>query len=240
MKSSQQAHGIILRRRVRHLSQICQWLAVATAIIFLYALGYYSIRVSHRTHDERFKIETGSRLTDSIFAPAIRLERAWLHRSHPNAERLIDSALKEARSSNRKVLLALGAKSCLPCRQLEQFLMEQEPIVSRHFVVVKIDVDDSMLHGKAVQARYRTLPGSLGDACYFPWMAILDESGRRLVTSDDGPRGTIGLPHGGPSDRAWFLQLLRISDPTFTDREIASLESAALAFHVSIWHDDGE
>jgi thioredoxin-related protein len=212
-----------------------KWPGGGATFVALYVMAYVTVRTRHATGDGRFEIRTGSRMMDRLFAPAILTEKSSLDRPIPNAELLMESALREARSSGRKVLLAIGSKNCLPCRQLERFVGEQSAILSKYFVVVKIDVGNGMVHGDVVQKQYRAEQGALGDNQYFPWLAFLNANGDLLVTSDDSGEGMIGIPQGGPQDRAWFLRMLRIANPAITDDEIASMDAAAEAYHNLIW-----
>lgn len=211
--------------------------AVIAAVMAIYMLGYVSVRRVDGVSNGRLAIETGSRIANRIFAPAISLEKIVRDRPHPDPETMFESLLGESRSSRRPILVALGIKTCLPCRQLERFLNDQRAIVSKYFVVVKADVDDGMTPGALVRDRYRTPHEAEGYTHYFPWVAFLNENGELLVTGDDGPSGLIGLPQGGPQDRAWFLRMLRIANPAITDYEIASLDTAAVAYHKRIWRD---
>lgn len=148
---------------------------------------------------------------------------------------MIESALVEARATGRTVMLALGSTSCLPCRQLEHFLAEQSAIVDRHFVVVKVNIDDELNGGDRVRARYR-VPRMRPDTNeYLPWIAFLDHAGELSVTADDGPPGRIGIPQGGAEDRAWFLAMLRRAHPAITDAELVRLETAAVEYHQALW-----
>lgn len=72
--------------------------------------------------------------------------------------------------------------------------------MSRDYVTVKIDTD-RMKHGKALAARLRRdRQGGI------PWMVILDEKGKELITSD-GPKGNVGCPIR-PEERAFFIEML--------------------------------
>jgi hypothetical protein len=221
-------------QRIHFLARWQLWATIGMLIAVYFAM-YFGVRTRHQAANHELDIDTGSRIADRLFAPLIGAERAWFERKIPNADTLIKSAFGEAELSGRKVLLVFGTQSCLPCRQLERLMDEQQSILSRYFIILKIDIDGSMLHGSEVHENYRNPHGSLGEVMYMPWMAVLDGAGAVLVTSDDGPEGAIGLPHGGPVDRAWFLQLLRKSNPKITDDEIATLDAAALGLHNEIW-----
>jgi hypothetical protein len=217
-----------------------QWIRAGVlcgTVIAIYLLGYLAVRSGERAADGRLVVYTGSRLSNRIFAPVIFLEKITSDRPIPDPEATLQSYLAEARSTRRPILVALGGKSCLGCRQLEQFLKEQQAIVSKHFVVLKANFDDPMTPGALLNDRYRTLSETEGYINYFPWIAFLDEDGELLLTADDNRDGVIGIPQGGPQDRAWFLQMLRRANPAITDGELAQLGAAAEAYHEQIWRD---
>jgi hypothetical protein len=132
--------------------------------------------------------------------------------------------------------VTLGTKSCLPCRQLEQFLETQKSVVSKYFVVMKANIEGERSLGTLVTRRFRSRVNSEDYTEYFPWIAFLNDRGEVLVTGDDGPSGVIGIPQGSREDRKWFLEILRIANPRLTDPEIASLDQAAEHFHRRIWN----
>ena len=182
-------------------------------------------------------IDTGSRIANRLFAPASRLEQFVRDRPLRAMDACFDDILSEARSTKRPILIALGAKNCLPCRQLEQFLKDQQSILSRHFVVLKANVDDPATPGELIRDRYRKLSGSEGYLDYFPWIAFVDGTGKLLLTGDDRSQGLIGIPHGGPQDRAWFLEMLQLANPSVTETELASIGTAAEAYHRFLWRE---
>jgi len=211
--------------------------AVIGAMMAIYLIVYMSVRSLHRMSDGRLAIYTGSQLANRIFGPAITLETIVRHKPVPDPKTEFKSILAEARSSGKTVLICLGTKTCLPCRQLERLLQSQWAIMSKYVVIMKANVDDEMTPGVLVRDLFRTSPGTEGYIHYYPWIAFLNGNGELLVSSDDGPTGLIGIPHGGSEDRAWFLGMLRVANPTIADDEIARLAAEAKAYHELIWHD---
>lgn len=213
-----------------------RWPAFVAAWLAAYLAVYGATRRVQRVRDERFEIQTGSRLSNWLFAPAIQGELSWRRQDTPNAEQVLADALLEARRTERNVLLAFGTRGCLPCRQLERFFDEQAAIIERYYVVRRIDVDDKMFRGLEILDRYRPFAtdGGLRGVQYYPWQAILDADGTRIVMSDDGPPGVIGLAQGGPADRAWFLEMLRRGAGRISDAELGQLDAAAQAFRRKI------
>ena len=218
-------------------SRLLTTCAVATTLIAIYGLVYVSVRTGRRSSDGRVAIDTGSRIANRIFAPAIVLEKTMRDRPHADMATLFDDVLTEAQSSGRPILVTLGTKNCLPCRQLERFLKDQQAIVSKYVIVLKADLDDATTPGVLIRDRYRTQSETEGYTNYFPWIAFIDGNGKLLVTGDDNSEGLIGIPQGGPQDRAWFLKMLRRANPAITNDEIAALNTAAEAYHNLLWRD---
>ncbi len=210
------------------------------ALFAAYATSYFIVRVKGTDRAGSPEVHCTSRMSQILFNPLIRAEQslACLWNAGPSKRpeaRSFEETLRQAQDTHRKVLLTVGTTSCLPCRQLERFLKEQEPILSRYFLVAKTNVDDDKRQGEAIHQRYRQDKGTSAKFRYFPWMAFLDADGNTIVTGDDGPPGTIGIPQGGPADREWFLKMLRMAAPEISEEEMAELELAALRFHQRIW-----
>jgi thioredoxin-related protein len=234
-KSSSSPHRMQLPSPSRQgLSRRSQTGAVIITLIAIYGLVYAAVRISHRTADGRVTIETGSRIANRAFAPAIGLEKFL--RSAPEVKAILfEDALMEAQKTDRPILVVLGTKNCLPCRQLEQFLQDQRGILSRYFVFLKANIDDPSTPGLLIRDRYRHLSDSEGYTNYFPWIAFIDGDGSLLVTGDDDADGLIGIPHGGPQDREWFLRMLRIANPKITEDELAMIDVAGADYHKFLW-----
>jgi hypothetical protein len=212
-----------------------RWCAAGIVMTAVYSATYLTVRKAFRSPDGRMKVDTGSRMSNHIFAPAILLEKKSRDQPIPHPESLWASCLAESSASKKPILVALGISGCLPCRQLEKFLHDQQAIVSRHFVVVKADIDGEWSLGALISDRFRNPQGTAGYVHSYPWIAFLNEHGELLVTVDDSPKRLIGTPQGGPEDRAWFLRMLRTARPELTDSEIATLDRAAEAYHNLVW-----
>lgn len=225
------------KKRTRMIRLARRWiLYVLPLALTVYGIAYYCLRIKHDTGIDQSVIETSAGpVADFLFAPAIRVERAWDQATCEDAEDILKLAQRQARAQNKRVLLVFGTTSCLPCHQLEEFFSEVSPILSEHFVVAKINYD-VMQHGDEVHFRYRPDDGPEGGpkGRHIPWMAILDDDGNVLKTSD-GPDGTIGLPQGSNRDRKYFFQMIRTASPDLTKQEIDEMEQAAKALHERIW-----
>lgn len=219
---------------------IRQWLLTGVAsltIVAAYVLVYVVIRKCHRYPDGHISIDTGSNITNRVFAIAIHLEKCAIPIQLPGKEALFEEALKEAQSTDRTILIILGTENCLPCRQLERFLQQQHAILSKYVLVFKANVGRNLTQGAVVNERYRCLSDTDGYTNYFPWIAFVDINGGLIVCGDDNADGLIGIPHGGPQDRAWFLQMLRIANPKMTESDVTHIGAAAEAYHKRIWNN---
>jgi thiol:disulfide interchange protein len=139
------------------------------------------------------------------------------HQAPPaDAEAVLSAGLAEAQKTGRKVFLHFGAPWCGWCHKLEAWMArpEIEAILAKDYVDVKIDVD-RMKGGKEVSARMGATGG-------IPWMAILDPSGKKLITSD-GPKGNVGFPYQ-PEEVAYFGTMLEKTATTMTEAERKTLE----------------
>jgi thiol:disulfide interchange protein len=125
-----------------------------------------------------------------------------------DAEQVFVAALAQARDSDRRVFIHLGAPWCGWCRRLESFLAEPRiaEILAKDYVLLKIDLD-RMRDAKPVCAR-RGLKTDAG----LPWLAILAADGKLLATSEapatsGSTGGNIGYPVK-PEEIAHFMQML--------------------------------
>lgn len=132
-----------------------------------------------------------------------------------DAEELLQAALGQAEKEEKRVFIHLGAPWCGPCHRLERFLRDQQQILRPDYVFLKIDID-RMTNGKSVADRLReSQPGGI------PWMAILDDSGKKLITSD-GPKGNIGHPVG-PEEIEHFIAMLRSTGKRISAKQLAEI-----------------
>jgi thiol-disulfide isomerase/thioredoxin len=130
----------------------------------------------------------------------------------PSAEDAWRQALERARHEDKSLLVYASAPWCGWCHRLADRLEELNPLLSRDYVVLKIDTE-RMKQGSEVIARWRN-EHSQG----IPWMAIVSPAGRLLITSD-APAGNVGCP-AAPEEIQHFLAMLEATKRKLTDEEL--------------------
>jgi hypothetical protein len=131
----------------------------------------------------------------------------------PDARKLLDEALAQARREKKHVLLDESAPYCPPCVSLSKYLQRNRALISKDFVVVTLD--RRFANGAEVMKRLRK------DDVSTPWTAVLDVDGKTLITSD-GPGGNIGYP-GDASGRTHWEKMLRTGAWRLTEAEVRGL-----------------
>jgi thiol:disulfide interchange protein len=121
----------------------------------------------------------------------------------------IETALKQAKSENKRVLLKFGANWCSWCRALDGLMHTHADVkaaLARDYVVVLIDVNTrkGVKRNEAVNAKYGN-PIQHG----LPVLVILDANDQPLVTQETGI-----LEEGKGHDPAKVLAFLAKWSPT--------------------------
>lgn len=142
------------------------------------------------------------------------------HRLPPrDAQQLLQEALAQARSENKRVFVQETASWCGPCWLLSRFIDDHRDIFGKDFIHVK--VDHRWTHADTVMDAIE--PNDRGG---IPWFAILDADGTVLADSN-GPVGNIGYPGARePQGIQHFITMLRKSAIRLTESDLASLEEA--------------
>lgn len=149
----------------------------------------------------------------------------WLHEQAPkmpDAKKLYDEALAQAKRENKRVLLRengreVAAPECLPCYRLGRYLEQYKGLIEKDYVCLKIDL--RFANAEAVINRVRDY-----DLGGYPWMVILDANGKPLVSSTS-PHGNIGSPESR-QEASYFAWMLRVTSQHLSEEEIATLVSA--------------
>lgn len=144
---------------------------------------------------------------------------AFLNRyapAYPDAQKLYDAALAQARQQDKRVLFDESSAGCGWCVKLGEYFEANQSLIDKDFVPLTIDW--RFPHAKQVIERLH--PRSEGT----PWMAILNRDGHIVITST-GPDGNIGYP-GEPAGRQWWEKMLHAGAKRLTDADVQKLTAA--------------
>jgi thioredoxin-related protein len=150
-----------------------------------------------------------------------------------DARAVLEAALAQAGTDDKRVFLHFGAPWCGWCHRLEDFLARADiaALLGPDFLDAKIDID-RMDNGKDLLATYRK-----GESGGIPWFVILDAKGKALVTSD-GPKGNIGYP-GEPHEIEHFLAMLKQTSRKMEPGQLDRIEAALRKARVDLGLDRG-
>jgi hypothetical protein len=135
----------------------------------------------------------------------------------PDAEQLLQAAVRQAREENKRVLLVQSGSSVYPCRLLLRFIDRHRELLDRDYVTVHID-DVRTPGADAVLKSLRRIGTAV------PWMAILNGDGVPLADSNSAT-GNVGFP-SEPDDIDYFIdKMLKPTAPRLTKAELEKLRS---------------
>ena len=100
----------------------------------------------------------------------------------------IDSALKEAAATKRRVIVDFGGNWCTDCRILDINMRKPEnaALLAEHYVVVHVNVGDKGISDNFDVAERYGIPLKKG----VPALAVLDGNGRVVYAQKSGEFGT--------------------------------------------------
>jgi thiol-disulfide isomerase/thioredoxin len=148
--------------------------------------------------------------------------RKWVA-TEKQAEAVLKAALAEARKSDKRVLLHLGARWCGWCHRLTELLSELQGDLHRDYVIVKIDT--ACMTGCEVLEKLRKHEAK-SPTGGIPWMVVLDADGKPLITSD-AAQGNIGCPVLDWEIEHFFVMLDQTRQALGTN-DLARLRTTAL------------
>lgn len=137
-----------------------------------------------------------------------------------DARELLDTALKQAKEQNKRVIVQETATWCGPCRLLSLYLDRERKIWERDYIWIKLD--HRWTGTREIMEKMRD--GAQGG---IPWWTILDADGKILVTSNnDQDKGqNIGFPSSS-SGRQHFRNMLEKTAIRLNSMEINELVEA--------------
>ena len=154
------------------------------------------------------------RLAAANHDAAAKLFAAFIKQCVPlvrDAQAKLASAQDQAKRTGRRVWIVEGGVRCGPCFRLARWMDEQQALLKKDYVIVKIlnGRDD---HADEVMKVLNQPPQS-----GIPWMAITEPDGAVLVTSDS-PLGNLGFPTS-PEDIRYLREMLDRTAQRLTPEE---------------------
>lgn len=133
-----------------------------------------------------------------------------------DANAALAAALKDARQTDRSVWLSISQTRCQPCFTLARWQDEQKALLSKAFVMLKID--------NIRDIGGNTIMRALDADNSVPWHVMIDSQGKPLINSKDPILGNIGAPENSPESIPHFRRMLQTgSRGKLTADEIESL-----------------
>jgi thioredoxin-related protein len=155
-----------------------------------------------------------------LLFPALTLMRAG---EPERAQKILDSAVREADTSHRAVFIIFHASWCGWCKKLDAVLdsPDVKRLIDENYVVVRLDVQErrekvQTLENPGGQDIMKEMGGS--DAG-LPFYAFLDGKRKKIADSKiEGPeKQNVGYP-GSAEEIALFEKLLKQTAPRMTDQ----------------------
>jgi thioredoxin-related protein len=140
-----------------------------------------------------------------------------------SAQNILKSAVAEAQSSKKNVLLIFQATWCKWCKRLEAMLENPEikPIIDKNYIIARLDV---MERGEKIQTHENSggkeiLSRFGGSQSGLPFIVFLNKKGKMIANSNVMPKKqNIGYP-GSEEEITTFIQLLKQTAPRMTNKE---------------------
>ncbi|WP_197993119.1 hypothetical protein [Gimesia aquarii] len=135
-----------------------------------------------------------------------------------DAQELLATAIQKAKKENKRIIIQETATWCGPCRLLSRFLEKERNQWERDYIWIKMD-------HRWTGAREIMLKMRDGADGGIPWWAILDNSSKVLVTSNDKDGTNIGFP-SDQNGRTHFRTMLEKTAIRLTPTDITTLVDA--------------
>ena len=140
-----------------------------------------------------------------------------------SAQIILHSAITEAQSSKRNVLIIFHATWCKWCTPLETALNDTtvKPLIDKNYVITMIDVmeREDKIQTYENPGGKNLLSDFGGDNAGLPFMVFLDGKGKMIANSNVMPqKQNIGYPNSNEEIEA-FVNLLKETAPHMTGKQ---------------------
>ncbi|MEX0727422.1 MAG: thioredoxin family protein, partial [Planctomycetaceae bacterium] len=132
-----------------------------------------------------------------------------------DAKTLLDEALAQAKTENKRVIVQETATWCGPCWSLSRFLQQHRDLWETDYIWVKMDHRWTGAQNLMAELRQEAEAG-------VPWWAILDADGKILVTSNTPEGNNIGFP-SAPAEIEHFRTMVEQTAQRMTTEQIKKL-----------------
>ncbi len=132
-----------------------------------------------------------------------------------DAKELWDTAFSLAKSTNRRVWVRTGNNQCAPCLLLTRWLHDNQNVLERDYILLKLDSGD--LNGPAIAKRLSEHDHGV------PFHAIFDADGMKLVDSANVDGLNIGFPRGNVDELLHLRKMIESTAINLTAEEVSRL-----------------
>ena len=140
-----------------------------------------------------------------------------------SAQTIVTTALMEAQSSKKNVLLIFHATWCGWCKRLEKALNDtaMKPLIDKNYIVARVDVQE---RGDKIQTHENPGGQNLmsefgGNHAGLPFIVFLNGDGKMISNSNVMPKKqNIGYP-GSEEEIIAFVNLLKETAPHMTGKQ---------------------
>lgn len=148
------------------------------------------------------------------------------HAGTPTAESVLAEAKARAAKEQKVIFLHFGASWCGWCKRLDAFLERPDikPVFEKHFVPVKLVVQENPKNKELENPGADALEKSLGGPAGLPYSAFLDAKGVLIVNSKLNGEN-IGYP-AKPDEIAHFVQMMKQAAPKISAAEVKVIQDA--------------